>query len=355
MGSPLSPILSNIFMEHFEEAFVETFDNGPRVWWRYVDDVFAIWNRNEEELKIFLDHINKQEPTIKFTLESEQNNQLPFLDIMIQKSSCRLETSVHRKKTHTNRYLHYNSNHHASVKKGIVKCLYNRAKTVCNSNQNLEEEVNLIKSVLRENAYPDQFVEKTIDNIKNNNPPNNHSTQPTGALTSPTHFTTNIIPYVPGLSEKIKRIGHRYDVRTSFRTTNTLRSILTQTKPKNTEESTKNCVYSIPCSCGDSYIGETSRPLEVRQNEHRSYIRNRQITASKISEHILTSTGDHTIEWNRSKILMKEPNQERRKLKETACILLSNNNCFSTNSVEMDLTWLPLLREELKNGRMLIN
>ncbi|KAG5891991.1 hypothetical protein JTB14_007739 [Gonioctena quinquepunctata] len=133
MGSPLSPILSNTCMEYFEESSVETFHNGPKIWWRYVDDVFAIWNRSEEELNILLDHINSQEPTIKFTLESEQNNQLPFLDVMIQKSSSRMETSVHRKKT-IPIDIYYNSNHHASVKKGIVKCLYNRAQTVCNSN-----------------------------------------------------------------------------------------------------------------------------------------------------------------------------------------------------------------------------
>ncbi|KAJ8915268.1 hypothetical protein NQ315_014776 [Exocentrus adspersus] len=41
MGSSLSPIMSNIFMEmeHFEETYVQSYVNKPKIWWRYVDDV----------------------------------------------------------------------------------------------------------------------------------------------------------------------------------------------------------------------------------------------------------------------------------------------------------------------------
>ncbi|KAJ8910459.1 hypothetical protein NQ315_008872 [Exocentrus adspersus] len=69
MGSSLSPIMSNIFMEHFEETYVKSYINKPKIWWRYVDDVFSIWPHGQDNLTDFLNFLNNIEPTIKFTLE----------------------------------------------------------------------------------------------------------------------------------------------------------------------------------------------------------------------------------------------------------------------------------------------
>ncbi|KAJ8909715.1 hypothetical protein NQ315_013800 [Exocentrus adspersus] len=71
---------------------------------------------------------------------------------------------------------------------------------------------------------------------------------------------------------KIKKLGNNFNIRTAFKTNNTLRSILTHTKPINKEQNEKNCIYQIPCQCGKHYIGETSRPLDVRIKEHKNYV-----------------------------------------------------------------------------------
>jgi predicted GIY-YIG superfamily endonuclease len=42
-----------------------------------------------------------------------------------------------------------------------------------------------------------------------------------------------------------------------------------KTRPKTDPQQTAECVYSIPCEFGRSYIGETGRPLAVRLREHR--------------------------------------------------------------------------------------
>jgi hypothetical protein len=77
------------------------------------------------------------------------------------------------------------------------------------------------------------------------------------------------IPHVKGVSEKFKHIGNRYNIRTIFRTKHTIRSSLMQTKSKRDPQQTAQCVYSIPCECGRSYIGKTGRPLAVRLREYR--------------------------------------------------------------------------------------
>ena len=53
MGSPLLPIVANLFMETFEEKAVESAALWPRMWVRYVDDTFVLWPHKEDELETF--------------------------------------------------------------------------------------------------------------------------------------------------------------------------------------------------------------------------------------------------------------------------------------------------------------
>ncbi|KAJ8912099.1 hypothetical protein NQ315_005435 [Exocentrus adspersus] len=263
MGSSLSPIMSNIFMEHFEETYVKSYINKPKIWWRYVDDVFSIWPHGQDNLTDFLNFLNNIEPTIKFTLELEENNKLPFLDVMISKNTeinSNFQTNVYRKKTNTNRYLNFNSNHHLSIKKGVIKSLYDRAKLVSSNVNFFNQEKDHIKNILKENTYPINLVDRAFLQIEN---PSHNNQQRQNPVANMTIF--------PGISEKLKKLGNNFNIRTAFKTNNTLRSILTHTKPINKEQNEKNCIYQIPCQCGKHYIGETSRPLDVRIKEHKNY------------------------------------------------------------------------------------
>ena len=126
MGSPVSAVIANLYMESFEEQAITTSSNKPRIWRRYVTDTFTILDRGSVDS--FLQHLNNQQPSIRFTMETE-NNKLAFLDTAVSgEPESRLTTSVYRKPTYTDQYLAYDSHHPQSVKRGIVKCLYERAK-----------------------------------------------------------------------------------------------------------------------------------------------------------------------------------------------------------------------------------
>ena len=50
MGSPLSPIITNFFMEKFEKKALEAYPLKPKLWKRYVDDTNVLWPHGEQEL-----------------------------------------------------------------------------------------------------------------------------------------------------------------------------------------------------------------------------------------------------------------------------------------------------------------
>ena len=98
-------------------------------------------------------------------------------------------------------------------------------------------------------------------------------------------LTTVCLPYVKGLSERIQKIYSPYDIRTVFTSGSTLRRYLFRVKP--TEfNMIKNFVFSIPCSCGKIYKGETGHPLKVRLEEHRKAVVQGEIEKSDMADHI---------------------------------------------------------------------
>ena len=81
MGSSVSTVTANLYMESFEEQPITTSSYEPRIWKRYVDDTFTILDR--ENVDAFLQHLNNQQPSIRFTMETEKDNKLAFLDTVV--------------------------------------------------------------------------------------------------------------------------------------------------------------------------------------------------------------------------------------------------------------------------------
>ena len=114
-----------------------------------MDNTFTILDR--EDVDDFLQHLNSQQPSIRFTMETEKDIKLAFLDTaVLREPDGRLTTSVYRKPTHTDQYLAYDSHHPQSVKRGIVKCLYERAKRLVTKPSIISEEKKRLSSVLAE-------------------------------------------------------------------------------------------------------------------------------------------------------------------------------------------------------------
>ena len=113
MGSPLSPIVTNLYMEYFERKALDSYPLKPTSWKIFVYETNLNWTHGKAELEKFFNHLNSISFEIKFTMELEENSKIPFLDVLIsRKEDGTLGHQVYRKKTHIDSYLHANSYHH---------------------------------------------------------------------------------------------------------------------------------------------------------------------------------------------------------------------------------------------------
>ncbi|KAL9987924.1 hypothetical protein ACROYT_G002307 [Oculina patagonica] len=251
MGSPVSAVIANLYMASFEEQAIASSSYKPKIWKRYVDDTFTILDR--ENVDSFLQHLNIQQPSIRFTMETESDSKLAFLD-----------TAVSR-----------------------------------------EPDGRLTTSKITKTRKPSA------------------NSEPATELKS-----TAVLPYVKGLSEKLRRCLQQQGVRAVFKSETTLRSHLVW--PKDAVDSTKQdgVVYRIPCECGKVYIDETGRPMQDRIKEHDRDIRLARTQTSAVAEHT-NNTGHYPL-WNEVKFIDRDPHWYKRRVKEAIRIRLHPNNTSNT-------------------------
>ena len=154
MGSPVSHVIANIYVEYFESLAIPTSPTLIRWCLRYVDDVHSATRKDQANK--FQEHLNSIDPHIKFTIKLPGTDGLPFLDTMIIPTPNSIESIFYRKPTHTDRYLDYNSNHPISANY-FIHTLIHRVKQVCSSSAFLAKEIDHLHKVLQENCYPTQF------------------------------------------------------------------------------------------------------------------------------------------------------------------------------------------------------
>ena len=163
MGSPLGPIVANIFMCHFESQALDSYSGvKPHVYNRYVDDCFLLFN-DKIKCNSFFEHFNQQHSSISFTMETESDHTLPFLDIKITRNQDgSFFTTTYRKPTFSGLYLKWISFLPKQFKINLVKTLLNRAWKICSSSDLFQKEGSFIKEILAANGYPQTFLKSGL-------------------------------------------------------------------------------------------------------------------------------------------------------------------------------------------------
>ena len=210
MGSPISPIIANIFMEAFEQRAITTALHPPRVWERYVDDTLVVQQQKHQEE--FLQHINTVDPSIQFTVEeAKEDGSIPFLDTIIRPEEDESFTiGVYRKPTHTDLYLPWDSNHNIAAKYSVINTLTHRAHNICSTPELAEQELQHLKEVLGACKYPRWAIKKIL---------NKHQHKEKKKTPRSKHLTRShiVVPYIEGMGESLKKICRRHGVDMHFK------------------------------------------------------------------------------------------------------------------------------------------
>ena len=268
MGSPLGPVLANIFMGFYECKLLRNASSTkPNAYFRYVDDTFCFFGC-KEDANLFLLELSKLHPKLGFTCEEETNNTLPFLDVLVERSTSGFLTSVYRKKTFTGDYIAWKSFCPVKRKTNVIACLVNRAIKLC-SDVKLSDELDRIREIFLNLGYPDRIIERTVERVVSNisRAKIDDSEE---ERKSPVYLR---LPYLGPTSNRFAQAIRRA-VEDCYRSTQlrvvfkTRTCIAENTKGRSPTNQQNNVIYKYVCHCDSVYVGKTTRQLRQRVKDH---------------------------------------------------------------------------------------
>ncbi|KAG8334141.1 hypothetical protein J6590_108662 [Homalodisca vitripennis] len=320
MGNPLSCFIANIFLSKFETHAKETMDYFPRIWKRYVDDIFAVFDK-KQNLQNFIDSLNSFYPSIKFTCEIENENQLPFLDLLIMKNTNgHFEFDIYRKPTQNDRFIPVDSFHPPSQKRAAFHNLIHRLLHTPLSTENYKKEVKKIKETALFNGYKTNMIDNMIKKKKKIIERNSRTTLYQIKSKEPEKWIS--VSYNNLSTDITKSFKKHANINVSTNSKIKLKNILGNPKNKINEEE-KSGIYQINCdNCDLKYIGQTKRKLKQRAKEHRACLKYQQEERSAMAKHAL-QTG-HS--FSNAKLLKEVQNKKFLDAYETIFIKKNQNN-----------------------------
>ena len=107
------------------------------------------------------------------------------------------------------------------------------------------------------------------------------------------------IPYIKGVSEKVKKTLNKVNIKTAFKPMRTLGHIFKKPKDRTNNWQKRGIVYKVKCkSCEFTYVGESKLSWNSRGKEHKPSTRPECFSA--IKQH--AETTDHDIHPNYVKL-----------------------------------------------------
>jgi hypothetical protein len=325
MGSPLGPILADIFLGYLEHYVLrDCIRDSTLSYFRFVDDVFATF-RSSVDAYAFLDKLNSVHKSLHFSIELEKNGHLPFLDIMVSRDqSGKPLTQIYRKPTWSGLYTHFYSFVPLSYKKSLVRTLFHRARKLCSS-VFLHDEFVFLTNTLLANGYPRPFIL-------------------TYSQPLPQHLPT-YGPEPKSVFIKLPFLGESFS-RVVLRRVSAVKRVFPSVKPvvlfatcPVPVRPVKACVprfdqshliYKFTCDCGDSYVGRTERTLLDRASEHipqwlsnsSSRPRSSVLPTSSITRHAMSCNRfQYCRDFSHFTVLFRSSNSSRLKILEALSIL----------------------------------
>jgi hypothetical protein len=295
MGSPLSGLLSDIYMHNLEIKNIcntsNPYNDKIIYWHRYVDDIICLFNGTIEESKDFLSFLNTISPEIKFTQEI-QTNEINYLDVTIRKNKNKHDFKIYRKPTQTDLLIPSKSNHPWQYKIAGFRSMINRMLSIPMTKHNFEEEKNIIKFLAHKNGYNHNLIDKIIKKTMKNKRKPKIENQNINYIN---------VPHNTKLNKAIRKTFHNTNFQLSYTTKNNAFILINKKLNKNTNDNNENKynksgIYQIKCSdCNMTYIGQTGRSFTTRFKEHIQALKSNNKTSMKstFAEHLLNTNHNY--------------------------------------------------------------
>lgn len=326
MGKKFAPAYANIFMATWEDEVFPKCKTKPAQYFRYLDDIWGIWTKSEEEFWEFTQILNNHNSSIRLKTVIDKQS-IDFLDTTVFKGpnfgkTSKLDIKVFFKNTDTHALLHKNSFHPRHTFRGIVKSQLLRFYRICSTDLYFREAVKILFTALQKRGYCRTFLRQCLKTFLHRNEKEDGNFIPFITVFSSigqflngkikNNFdnfikNTQVLPDCRVISA-YKRNKNLKDFLVQARLPNLNRERSLKLEPqfsrlrfiKSDKDKTifkifqgfttrsKNCVYLIYCSkCSIKYVGETRNNLSTRMMQHRYNIKNKKEVDTPLVKHFL--------------------------------------------------------------------
>jgi len=343
MGSPLSPIISDLVMRDLEDNVLNSLNVQPIFYYQYVDDILL--STHDSEVHSVLKKFNSYHHRLRFTMESEVNRSINFLDLTLQIKNNTIVTDWFHKSTFSGRYLSFFSNHPISHKIGTIYGLVDHAINLSHPSFYEKNLRNCIE-ILLDNGYPlDLIFDKINLRLKKLFVHRKNDAIDPMVADSNVEKKIIVLPYVQPLSESISANIDKSKANIGFRCLNKLSRFIKVHKDVDHTSCKNNVIYKIACNnCDATYVGQTKRQLRTRVREHKSNIKSDPSKHSVISEHIVKF--NHSFDWDNVKILDRESKFYKRITSEMIHIKEQKTGLNLNSDTELlDESYFDILKE----------
>jgi len=156
MGLNCSPSLANLFLIDFDSKALDGFHIKPKLYFRYLDDIYFLFRGTPLELQDYQNYLNSLIPSINLTF-TQSLTSVDFLDVTVFKCTSRnkitLQTKIFFKETDSHQLLHCLSYHPPHIFSSILYSQLLRFKRITSFKTDYDETCKILFSYLKERGY----------------------------------------------------------------------------------------------------------------------------------------------------------------------------------------------------------
>ena len=318
MGRKYSPAYADIYLADWEESAFLKCPSRPLLYYRYLDDIFGLWDKSEVEFNQFIHILNSHHPriTLKHTLHLQQ---VPFLDTIVFFTETKnghksLATKVYFKDTDRHSLLFNSSYHPRHTFSSIIKSQLIRFHRICSLPHHVEEATRTLFEALRPRGYSRRFlrtikreVASLFQRDRTGDLPEKEKNTEQKLIPLITTFSHSLGPLHQAIKQHFNTAKHLttpltpFKIIMAYRRNKNLKDILVHTALNKTIRTTLdpyfthlkyisnprsgapiwqsfsllsyNVVYAIQCKlCKMTYVGETGATIKQRLYQHIYHI-----------------------------------------------------------------------------------